>query len=296
MDDDIPTSAVRPHQTHHHNMARPSEPRSSTHPQPKNYHAMFRAIREELGHAQSVRTSSGPIPIQDVATALKSLVRDQRNTSAPVVVPMSAMEPEASTASDKIFTGGITVLGAPDGAPKNPLSFMPGQVLISSSLSTSQHEQAGPRDFPASKSPEVQHPLNTHTWLSKAKIEEDTSRLGRIQRAIRCGRGVAKPDKLFNLLSKLCGYPLIMTRIGEFLEPGDILTLYTVSKDFHLFVNASLTSSVMTWIRHRDNDSAEIATFTRHKALFIPDPAKRPLADFEPGAPRDAVRMVPSIR
>jgi hypothetical protein len=111
---------------------------------------------------------------------------------------------------------------------------------------------------------------------------------------------MSPPGKKFDLIAALVlsGCPIIVTTLGEFLDPDDIVALYSVSRDFHAAVNTLLTSCFKAWTGTTVDGSLPVDRLAPYgyKELLIPDPARRFANEFDPEAPKDTVRLVPSLR
>ena len=76
----------------------------------------------------------------------------------------------------------------------------------------------------------------------------------------------------FDLLGSLCSRIEYAVEIGKHLRPKDILSLYSVSRDFHNSINGFLTSSMRTWTDVMAPTGARIFPFNIYKGTSILDP------------------------
>ncbi|KAI3323316.1 hypothetical protein HD806DRAFT_544660 [Xylariaceae sp. AK1471] len=243
--------------------------RSSSHSQPKGCRGNFQAIRDELSEIKFSETTRGQMTTRNLATALRQILQDQRD----LPTPKSPADKKCKADDGENQDIGAKMAHGQDQADSSIMDA-PGSDRQPVVLSESQRARPAPAD-PTVKAAQAVH----------------TGRVDRIERASRLGRDVNTHSGNFNLIAELSRVILILARLGTFLDPIDILNLYSVSRDFHSVVNASLASCIREWTRINDPETAAIVLQSGYRGLFIPDPAGRLLSEFVPEAPQDAMVM-----
>ncbi|KAK9415078.1 hypothetical protein SUNI508_10683 [Seiridium unicorne] len=141
--------------------------------------------------------------------------------------------------------------------------------------------------------------------LSKPSHEKDSSAKS------TAGSRRDKDKTPFDLISALSRIPELAVAVAVCLPPRDVLTLYSVSVQFHIQVNTYLKSSITLWTREWAPHAAQVFRWDSelYQHFAIPDPAGRPLTTppppETPNEPcpfttsrwgRDMNRKVPSIK
>ncbi|KAK4467038.1 hypothetical protein QBC42DRAFT_215278, partial [Cladorrhinum samala] len=86
-----------------------------------------------------------------------------------------------------------------------------------------------------------------------------------------------QPKPAIDLIASLCSCPELINHVCNFLRPVDIVTLYSVAKDFHNALNEYMQSTVMGWAREMAPRAARIYSSPVYHRWFICDPAGRRL-------------------
>jgi hypothetical protein len=92
--------------------------------------------------------------------------------------------------------------------------------------------------------------------------------------------GKEKCKASFDLISAISRIPELAVAVATHLPPRDVLTLYSVSVQFHIQINTYLKSSIATWARQWAPDAANVYQCDNsgmYKHFAIRDPAGRPL-------------------
>ncbi|KAI9880931.1 MAG: hypothetical protein M1830_009999 [Pleopsidium flavum] len=95
----------------------------------------------------------------------------------------------------------------------------------------------------------------------------------------------------FNIFTALTHYPELVFELAKYLSPGDLMSLYAISKDFHFIVNGHYTTIVLSQAFSKAPESSGIFLYKCYKNLCITDPAARENAEVP-----DKFRCVPSFR
>lgn len=120
-------------------------------------------------------------------------------------------------------------------------------------------------------------------WLPPADLRKPPSRNG------------------FDIISAISKYPVITARLGLFLQPQDLVKLFSISRDFNATINEHLFSNIITWLRSRAPNAVSDFPFKLYGRLTTRDPAGRTFA-YEmyhpcPNQPWvNETRVVPSLR
>jgi hypothetical protein len=97
----------------------------------------------------------------------------------------------------------------------------------------------------------------------------------------------------FDLLAALSATPELFPLIAKYMPPAALLSLYSISRDFHKHINANLSSVLTACAAHQAPDSARLYVFKFYRDLCVPDPVGRahpnPMIEGQ-------VRLVPSLR
>jgi len=80
----------------------------------------------------------------------------------------------------------------------------------------------------------------------------------------------------FDLIGSISTSVDILVEVGKFLDPRDIVNLYSISRDFHATLNTHLQSCVIAWVRLYSAVGGRIYTSGFYRPWFIRDPAGRP--------------------
>ena len=95
----------------------------------------------------------------------------------------------------------------------------------------------------------------------------------------------------FNVFQALLCYPELIHNVARFMALETLLSLYAISKDFHLVMNSRFTTFIMAQARLRAPESAEVFRFKCYRSLCIFDPARRQNEEIE-----EEIRFVPGFR
>ena len=96
----------------------------------------------------------------------------------------------------------------------------------------------------------------------------------------------------FSIFNALLNYSELTFEMVKYLEPTDLLTLYSVSRDFHALANTRFTTMILSQSLSKAPESSRIFLFRCYRSLCIRDPAQRANAvkeNFE-------VRFVPGFQ
>ena len=97
----------------------------------------------------------------------------------------------------------------------------------------------------------------------------------------------------FNIFNVLLDKPELMLQMTNWLDVEDLISLYAISKDFHIIMNTQLTTMILGNARSRAPECAEIFRPQCYKSLCIYDPAQ----NMNPVKGKDhMLRDVPSLR
>lgn len=95
----------------------------------------------------------------------------------------------------------------------------------------------------------------------------------------------------FNIFEALFGYPDLVFRVGAQLDVEDLVSLYAISRDFHLFANGHFTALISAHAQVHAPESAHCFLFRCYQPLCQSDPAGRPNAVM-----KSHTRDVPTFR
>ncbi|KAJ4306567.1 hypothetical protein N0V88_001371 [Collariella sp. IMI 366227] len=102
-------------------------------------------------------------------------------------------------------------------------------------------------------------------------------RIRMIKKATAKWQALTHPPKQdrFKLLASLCTCTELIVEVCKHLRPIDIVTLYSVSKDFHSTINQNMRSSIFAWANHMAPSATRIYSSPVYCRWFVPDPAGR---------------------
>lgn len=95
----------------------------------------------------------------------------------------------------------------------------------------------------------------------------------------------------FNIFTAIISHPELVFELAKYLTPESLLSLYAISKDFHLIMNGHFTTIILSQAFTRAPESSGIFRYKCYKSLCITDPAARQ----NPEIPAQ-LRCVPSFR
>lgn len=98
-------------------------------------------------------------------------------------------------------------------------------------------------------------------------------------------------SRRFSVFNNLLKHPELTLEVSKNLDVEDLISLYAISKDFHLLVNSRFTSLIRAQTNAKAPESARIFIHRCYKNLCIRDPARRKNETKE-----DEIRMIPSFR
>ncbi|KAL2133633.1 hypothetical protein VTI74DRAFT_1989 [Chaetomium olivicolor] len=102
-------------------------------------------------------------------------------------------------------------------------------------------------------------------------------RIRMIKKATAKWHALSRPLKMdrFKLIASLCTCTELIVEVCKYVRPVDIVTLYSISKDFHHTINQHMRSSIFAWANHMAPSATRIYSSPVYCRWFIPDPAKR---------------------
>lgn len=101
-----------------------------------------------------------------------------------------------------------------------------------------------------------------------------------------------EPDhREFNIFEALLNHAELIFEFSKHLDVDDLVSLYSISKDFHKLVDKRFTHTIRLQTTRKALDSSRIFIFRCYQSLCQRDPAERPLERLP-----DTVRWVPSFR
>lgn len=79
----------------------------------------------------------------------------------------------------------------------------------------------------------------------------------------------------FNIFQALLKYSELTFEMITHLEPDDLLSLYSISRDFHGLANTRFTTMILSLAQRRASESSQIFPFRCYRSLCIRDPMQR---------------------
>ena len=148
-----------------------------------------------------------------------------------------------------------------------------GDVVLSPQEGNFNHHEASTsrRQLPPMLSPLPEH---VNPWLedvTKPDEQADT-----------------RPRGIFNLL---LNHPELIYEMTRNLDVEDLISLYAISKDFHLLFNRHYTAFILGQSVGKASESSKTFTYRSYRNLCIRDPARRPLQIVD-----NEIRWVPSFK
>ena len=98
-------------------------------------------------------------------------------------------------------------------------------------------------------------------------------------------------SRRFSVFNALLEYPELTLEFSKQLDVEDLISLYAISKAFHLLVNARFTAMILGQSNGKASESSKTFIFRCYRSLCMRDPARR-LNDTKP----DELRFIPSFR
>ena len=95
----------------------------------------------------------------------------------------------------------------------------------------------------------------------------------------------------FSVFQALLGHPELIFEVAKHLDVEDLVSLYAISKDFHILVNGRFTTMILAQSLGKAAESSRTFRFKCYKNLCMYDPAARPNVEIAGQA-----RHVPSFR
>lgn len=95
----------------------------------------------------------------------------------------------------------------------------------------------------------------------------------------------------FSIFGALLNHAELVFEFSKHLDVDDLVSLYSISKDFHNLVNRRFTHMIRLQTTRKAPESSRIFIFRCYQSLCQRDPAKRPLESLP-----DTVRWVPTFR
>ena len=96
------------------------------------------------------------------------------------------------------------------------------------------------------------------------------------------------PSSIFN---KLLDHPDLLYAVCHWLEPEDLVSLYAISKDFHIMINTQFTTFALDFARTRCPESAKIFHFKCYQNLCMLDASQNKSEDR-----KGTIRDIPSMK
>lgn len=156
----------------------------------------------------------------------------------------------------------------------------------SSSLNTTSFQS-----IPSFQTPvEMASPPNGQPDAKRAKLMELKDEFAGKDEDI-----VMEDKEEFSILGSFLRNAELTLELAKHLRIQELISLYSISKDFHQTVNNHLTTTLVAQAQFRAPESAAIFPFRCYARLCIDDPAGRP-HPVEKRAAEGEVRKVPSLR
>ena len=95
----------------------------------------------------------------------------------------------------------------------------------------------------------------------------------------------------FSVFNALLRHPELTLEFSKQLDIEDLISLYAVSKEFHLLINGRFTTMILGQSNAKPPESSKTFIFRCYKRLCMRDPARRP-NETKP----DELRFIPSFR
>ncbi|MCJ1460138.1 hypothetical protein MMC28_010517 [Mycoblastus sanguinarius] len=95
----------------------------------------------------------------------------------------------------------------------------------------------------------------------------------------------------FSVFNALLNHPELTLEVAKHLDIEDLISLYAISKEFHILVNGRFTAMILAQALAKASESSRTFIFRCYKSLCMRDPARRP-NDSHP----DELRFIPSFR
>ncbi|CAJ2508071.1 Uu.00g092570.m01.CDS01 [Anthostomella pinea] len=253
-----------------------------------------RIVKHELRHLAN----------KQVAATLKALLAGQDRATPPLQLAKKRKLSDGDSGDPNINQPRPVLVGTPTTgihgcSGHEPLTALRGLMA----------DQSG--DRPGGEAGQIRgrgHEVMASTSLASpgaaaAAARPFHRRVDRLRVVNRTGRDTARAtgsassitSRPFNLIARISEIILLADEVAKYLEPADILNLYSVSRHFHVAINGNLTSSLKKWADARAPGSASIFPPNVDQRLCIPDPGRRVVSEFVAGGP-NYVRRVPTLR
>ncbi len=95
----------------------------------------------------------------------------------------------------------------------------------------------------------------------------------------------------FSVFNKLLNYAELTLEVAKSLDVEDLISLYAISKDFHMLVNQRFTAMILAQSTVKAPESSKTFIWRCYKSLCMRDPAKR-INQVKP----EELRFIPSFR
>jgi len=95
----------------------------------------------------------------------------------------------------------------------------------------------------------------------------------------------------FSVFNKLLKYAELTLEVAKNLDVEDLISLYAISKDFHILVNQRFTAMILAQSTVKAPESSRTFIWRCYKSLCMRDPAKR-INEIKP----EELRFIPSFR
>ena len=95
----------------------------------------------------------------------------------------------------------------------------------------------------------------------------------------------------FSVFNALLRHPELTLEFSKQLDIEDLISLYAISKEFHLLINGRFTTMILGQSNAKAPESSKTFIFRCYKSLCMRDPARRP-NETKP----DELRFIPSFR
>lgn len=236
-----------------------------------------------------LRTILNPIPdslqarepaTTDAAPRFADSAREDNDSQATVSArddDETISQPSITSQDDKAFTtptkhhrrsSDTTVPTNAKPATKmdNPIIITPNKGFL-----YDRHASDSPTRVPAFSSPARRRRTNSQAGISQPENEADVNQ--------------------FSVFVAILNYPELTLEIAKNLDIEDLISLYAISKGFHMLVNTRFTAMIKAQWYGKAYESGYTFIFRCYKSLCMRDPARR-INETRP----NEVRFVPSFR
>jgi hypothetical protein len=236
-----------------------------------------------------LRTILNPIPdslqarepaTTDTAPRIADSAREDNDSQATVSArddDETISQPSTTSQDDKAFTTPTKHhrRSSDTTVPTNakPATKMDNPIIISPNKGFLYDRQASdsPTRIPAFSSPARRRRTNSQPGISQSDNEADVNQ--------------------FSVFVAILNYPELTLEIAKNLDIEDLISLYAISKGFHMLVNTRFTAMIKAQWYGKAYESGYTFIFRCYKSLCMRDPVRR-INETRP----NEVRFVPSFR